>query len=247
MTKICTKCGKELPATLEYFSSRKRNKDGLHELCKVCRTERDKQYRQAHYSEYRTNRAIYERENRERIDAANKAYAEAHRERKSEMGKQWYLKNKERKSDMVKKWVADNKERRIKTITLWRETHKDKYMAIISKYKKNHPERSVMAEERRRSIKKQLPATLTNDQWEDTKKHFGYKCAYCGAEVALSQDHFIALTNGGGYTPNNIIPACKRCNSSKNNKSFEEWYPTREYYSAEREASILRVVSGDAV
>jgi 5-methylcytosine-specific restriction endonuclease McrA len=39
----------------------------------------------------------------------------------------------------------------------------------------------------------------------------------------LTQDHFIPVAKGGPYTQNNIVPACKRCNSSKNDKDAMEW------------------------
>ena len=36
--KVCTKCGRELPATPEYFQRRKTSKDGLMYVCKDCRS-----------------------------------------------------------------------------------------------------------------------------------------------------------------------------------------------------------------
>ena len=94
--------------------------------------------------------------------------------------------------------------------------------------------------QRRRALKNKLPATLTFEQWEQIKKDFDYKCAYCGEELPLSQDHFIALSKGGEYTHNNIIPACRRCNSSKGNKDFFEWFIEQESYSEKREKFILK-------
>lgn len=43
-TKICTKCGKKLPATLEYFRKKKRYKYGLDSCCKECKREYEKEY-----------------------------------------------------------------------------------------------------------------------------------------------------------------------------------------------------------
>ena len=36
ITKKCSKCGKEYPATTEYFGKDKRRKYGLHSHCKEC-------------------------------------------------------------------------------------------------------------------------------------------------------------------------------------------------------------------
>jgi len=85
-----------------------------------------------------------------------------------------------------------------------------------------------------------LPATLTLNQWKQIKEDFNYQCAYCGKHLEnLTQDHFIALENGGEYTKENIIPACMSCNTSKRDKDFFEWYPQQDFYSKEREKRIL--------
>lgn len=70
---------------------------------------------------------------------------------------------------------------------------------------------------------------MTQEQWIDTLKYFDNSCAYCGMSNEdhiiifnenLHQEHIIAVTKGGSYTKSNIIPACRRCNSSKGNKSL---------------------------
>lgn len=38
-TKICTKCKRELPATIDYFHRQCQNKSGLRSWCKECRSE----------------------------------------------------------------------------------------------------------------------------------------------------------------------------------------------------------------
>jgi 5-methylcytosine-specific restriction endonuclease McrA len=52
----------------------------------------------------------------------------------------------------------------------------------------------------------------------------GGVCTYCNTKVqALTVDHFNAVTRGGGGNAENLIPACKPCNSSKGNKIPEDW------------------------
>lgn len=51
---------------------------------------------------------------------------------------------------------------------------------------------------------------------------FENKCAYCDAD-ATTFDHIIAISKGGKTTPDNIVPACLSCNSSKNNSDVWEW------------------------
>lgn len=87
-------------------------------------------------------------------------------------------------------------------------------------WSRNHPERAVRGSQRRRSRARALPATLTKEEWENILKAYKNRCAYCRKRPfkgqKLQQDHILALAKGGGYTVNNIIPACRSCNSKKN-------------------------------
>lgn len=64
---------------------------------------------------------------------------------------------------------------------------------------------------------------LTAEQW-DTITAAWAGCAYCGAtETALQRDCVLALSRGGRYTLDNIVPACRSCNSSKCNAEVTQW------------------------
>ena len=241
--KKCSKCGEEYLATLEYFSARKRNKCGLHEQCRTCRSNRDKEYRAANKDHYTEISKQWKTENKEHIDEVDKKYREDHKDRKSETNKQWHEKNKERKNEMVKQWALNNKERRMETIKRWQDNHKENVANSIKRYKINNRDRYAIYEQRRKSIKRALPATLTLDQWRNIKDYFDNRYAYCGEEVSLTQDHLIAVVHGGSYTADNIIPACVRCNCSKNSMPFNKWYLSQIFYSKIREHKILKYQS----
>ncbi len=49
-------------------------------------------------------------------------------------------------------------------------------------------------------------------------------CIYCGAKRDLSYDHLIPLSRGGPDTPDNLVLACKSCNSSKGAHGLYEWF-----------------------
>lgn len=58
---------------------------------------------------------------------------------------------------------------------------------------------------------------LTDAQWLALKEAWG-GCAYCGAtSSALQRDCVLALSRGGRYTIENVVPACRSCNASKCN------------------------------
>ncbi len=68
-----------------------------------------------------------------------------------------------------------------------------------------------------------VKSTLTVADWLDIKARHQGKCAYCGQETELSPDHIHPITRGGENTPENINPACRPCNGSKQDKTLDEW------------------------
>ncbi|HEX5857444.1 MAG TPA: HNH endonuclease [Microbacterium sp.] len=65
---------------------------------------------------------------------------------------------------------------------------------------------------------------LTPAQWAAIVQAWGGGCAYCGAaDAALQRDCVLALSRGGRYTIENIVPACRSCNASKSNDEVTRW------------------------
>ncbi len=58
---------------------------------------------------------------------------------------------------------------------------------------------------------------------EKVKLSSGNKCNYCGATDNLALDHIFPKKNGGKDSGDNLIYACKTCNSSKGQKDLIEW------------------------
>ena len=77
-----------------------------------------------------------------------------------------------------------------------------------------------------KAMRLDLEHTLTWFEWEETKKVFSYRCAYCGKKETennkLEMEHIIPASRGGGFTKENIIPACRKCNMKKFNHTPEE-------------------------
>jgi len=64
---------------------------------------------------------------------------------------------------------------------------------------------------------------LTDDQWIALQVAWG-GCAYCGAvDKALQRDCVLAISRGGRYTLDNVVPACASCNTSKCNAEVTAW------------------------
>ena len=193
------------------FGKDKTRKDGLFTYCKVCAQE-----------------IKYER-NKERI---------------LEINAQWKANNIERWREYHRNYEKEyykepeNHRRRIAIYQRYRDKNRDKIRA----YKTSERGREVnnRSWNKRRSIERQLLSTLTEEQWEECKRHFNFNCAYCESDESLTYDHFIPISKKGSYTVGNIIPACLSCNSSKSDSSFFDWYPLREFYCEEKEEKILK-------
>lgn len=58
------------------------------------------------------------------------------------------------------------------------------------------------------------------------------ECFYCGYqfdnfETRKTIDHIVPLSRGGGNEKENLIGACKMCNTLKGDMFLHEWHPTQ--------------------
>ena len=58
-------------------------------------------------------------------------------------------------------------------------------------------------------------------------------CAYCGAtDGPMQKDCVLAISRGGRYTLDNVVPACRSCNASKCNDEVTGWLRRKRYDEA---------------
>lgn len=82
--KICTKCKKEYPATLEYFAHTKGRLDGLFSWCRACKKESDREYHRKNIKEINEQRREWRLNNKEVTKIRDKKYREHMRNRNPE-------------------------------------------------------------------------------------------------------------------------------------------------------------------
>jgi 5-methylcytosine-specific restriction endonuclease McrA len=86
----------------------------------------------------------------------------------------------------------------------------------------NRSRRARAARKRQRRMAR-VEHDLTDDQWTALVEAWG-GCAYCGATgAALQRDCVLAISRGGRYTIENVVPACRSCNASKCNDEVTGW------------------------
>lgn len=88
-------------------------------------------------------------------------------------------------------------------------------------------ERGMIADGRLKSWEKRQKPVFEMPEYHQFRKEVferdGYACVYCGSQLSLSLDHVIPQSRGGAHTLDNLVTACRRCNSSKGARTPEEW------------------------
>jgi 5-methylcytosine-specific restriction endonuclease McrA len=83
--------------------------------------------------------------------------------------------------------------------------------------------RRARAARRRKRRVDSVVNDLTAEQWATIQAAWG-GCAYCGAiDRPLQRDCVMAISRGGRYTVDNVVPACAACNASKCNDEVTGW------------------------
>ncbi|XVS62257.1 HNH endonuclease [Actinosynnema sp. CA-299493] len=103
--------------------------------------------------------------------------------------------------------------------------------------------RKVRAARKRKRRMERVENDLSAAEWTALQAAWG-GCAYCGAAgVPLQKDCVQALSRGGRYTLDNIVPACGSCNASKCNTEVTGWLRRKRL---DERAFLLRHVEVNA-
>lgn len=166
----------------------------------------------AYYAEHRAERRAYAIEHREEIASRKAARHAAHAEEDNAKNREYHRKHCA---------TLNSKHRE------YYRTHAETIRAHVVAYQKDHPEQRAATVERRRAAKRvNTPDNelLTGAQWHDILEQYHHRCAYCGTKLDRpTMDHVIPLSRGGKHSKDNVVPACKHCNSSKFTKTPVEW------------------------
>jgi len=93
------------------------------------------------------------------------------------------------------------------------------------RWREANPEKQREYNRRRRALKSN--ATIEPVDELAVYERDGRMCIYCGATEDLALDHIVPLNGGGSHREDNLVVACRSCNSSKGAKPLEEWLETQ--------------------
>jgi 5-methylcytosine-specific restriction endonuclease McrA len=195
LTKTCTKCGVEYPATAEHFYRDKTGKYGLRGQCKLCVETRLRSYRQRPEVRERTRELQRGRKEYKR------AWQRANPDKQREYDARWYEKHRDEAR-------SRNRARRRANRAYYRAY----YFANKGQYR---------AHQRRRRAA--LRGSHGQHTAADVALQYGRqrgRCYWCRAKVGddYHVDHVIPVALGGSNGPENIVIACPTCNTSKGAK-----------------------------
>jgi hypothetical protein len=129
----------------------------------------------------------------------------------------------------------------------WREAGKQR------EYYSNNTDKTKEYREKRK-VKNHK---ITNKEWENCKKYFIHRCAYCGLKI---EEHYITyrgkiklgdfhkehVDDNGENNLSNCVPSCRGCNSSKSDIDFNKWYNEENpVYDIERYNRIKKWINED--
>jgi len=95
MTKTCSKCGVEYPATAEFFYRGKVRKDGLRNVCKKCQRQFNRDYYQNRQKTLRNRGRDYYQKHQEKRKQYRRKYYKDHKKQMREYGHNHYHNYKE--------------------------------------------------------------------------------------------------------------------------------------------------------
>jgi 5-methylcytosine-specific restriction endonuclease McrA len=108
-------------------------------------------------------------------------------------------------------------------------------LPCVARYRKLAPIGSLSVEDARfdtqlmqdpdiQGAASQRGALYGYERWEYLLEKYRRTCQYCDrTDVPLTQDHVIPRSKGGSDRLSNLLPACRRCNQKKGNRSLEEF------------------------
>ncbi len=166
----------------------------------------------------------------EELKTKRRRHYEKNRDKSIAQAKKWQRDNKEHKRAYDRARHEANRESKLASMRERYERNRPKWQAYYQErkelfreqgiaWRKANPEKVTSAQNRRRARLKNLGSTgVTPSEWKLILEQFDNLCAYCrktNGSKRLERDHVIPISKGGLDNPENVVPACRTCNSRK--------------------------------
>jgi 5-methylcytosine-specific restriction endonuclease McrA len=144
-------------------------------------------------------------------------------------------KNAQKKRAYMKEYEQNNKQTIQEKRKIYdnQEHRKIVHRTFTDRWKQNNPEKAKQnrreGNRKHRLLRRCVPGTHSQIEFYEKCLQFYWQCAYCSTGLnkkTVTEDHVIPLSKGGNDDIDNIVPCCYSCNSSKNDRTPEEWRST---------------------
>lgn len=213
--KRCCSC--KLTKDANQFHKNRSEPDGLATRCKLCKAGE-------HRASFEAKAADYRPADRKTCFGCNlsKPASEFHRQTASSTGLSSYCGSCQPAISAA--FYQQNRAAIKRATWVWKKENPDRARA-----------QSISLRCNRRAKVAGVEGTFTPQEWIDLLQASNHQCRYCSRDETcdrrLTADHKLSLYRGGTGCITNIAPACLRCNTTKGDKTPEE-------YAAWRKANV---------
>lgn len=192
--------------------------------CRAVQRAKAQAYYRANKERILERNRKWARENPEKAAAGARRRRQANPQAARDATARWRRRHPERARELDAKYAAKSKER----YRRWAVENRDKVNAAAEKWRNDpaNKEKIRLAAKKRRALVKSADVReISPRDWLRLLDRCRFACFYCGEspDEQLTVDHVVPLSRGGRHSIGNIVPACKRCNSSKHDRLIVEW------------------------
>lgn len=130
----------------------------------------------------------------------------------------WMIATREKRKQYRKAYWEAHKDVQGPKNKSWADAHPELMRSYAMVYRATHRDRILAWS----SIRRGAPGVVNAWMIDRIYGRFGNTCVYCGGP-SNTLDHFIPIKRGGPNAEWNLVPACKKCNSSKNASEPFSW------------------------
>jgi 5-methylcytosine-specific restriction endonuclease McrA len=136
-------------------------------------------------------------------------------ERQRAYAREWLKRNPQKARDAVRRWNKSHPEQRRAAKRLYYARHRDQHEAVKAADHRAPPEVLRAKSNAYRARARAAEGQFTSAEWRARVESYGGTCAYRGEVGPVQVDHRTPLTRGGANSIDNILPACRKCNTEK--------------------------------
>ena len=137
--------------------------------------------------------------------------------------REWVRKNPDKRRTIMRRYYKANTKKHRAGVVRWQAANKDHYRdqqrEYMRRWREQNPGYFSQASRKRDALKRSsMVAPFTMSQLTARMSYWGNRCWLCPDGTFETVDHVKPLAKGGPHMLANLRPACKSCNSSKNDR-----------------------------